>query len=52
MGKYGHFITFYTLLPIRYMICEIEGSVEYNLSEGLRFILLFPVKHFLASSEK
>ena len=52
MGKYGHFITFYTLLPIRYMICEIEGSVEYNLPEGLTFILLFPVKHFLASSEK
>ena len=52
MGKYGHFITFYTLLPIRYMICEIEGSIEYNLPEGLTFIRMFPVKYFLASSEK
>ena len=45
MGKYGHFITFYTLLPIRYMICEIEGSIEYNLPEGLTFIRMFHVKH-------
>ena len=43
-----HFhITFYNLLSVACMVCEIGEIIEYNLPEGLTFTGMFHVKLFV-----